>query len=119
MSVNSQNNRIYLDYQATTPIDNKVLEAMLPFYKDFYGNPHSHHHIMGWEADKAITTSKNNVAKLINADPNEIIYTSGATEANNLAIIGVARKMQKQRMPTSRQTEYPKSTPPMRQHVFL
>jgi len=82
---------IYLDMQATTPLDPRVLDAMLPFYAGLYGNPHSRTHAYGWETDKAVEESREHAADLIGADPKEIIFTSGATESNNMSIKGVAR----------------------------
>src|ERR1700712_130631 len=82
---------IYLDMQATTPTDPRVLDAMLPFYTGLYGNPHSRTHAYGWETDTAVEAARKNVADLIGADPKEIIFTSGATESNNMSIKGVAR----------------------------
>lgn len=82
---------IYLDMQATTPLDPRVLDAMLPFYSGLYGNPHSRTHAYGWETDKAIEQAREHVANLIGADPKEIIWTSGATESNNMSVKGVAR----------------------------
>ncbi|KAI9705101.1 MAG: cysteine desulfurase [Candelina mexicana] len=82
---------IYLDMQATTPTDPRVLDAMLPFFTGMYGNPHSRTHAYGWETDKAIEQAREHVANLIGADPKEIIFTSGATESNNMSIKGVAR----------------------------
>merc|ERR1711939_1142952 len=82
---------IYLDMQATTPLDPRVLDAMLPFYAGLYGNPHSRTHAYGWETDKAVEQAREHVASLIGADPKEIIFTSGATESNNMSIKGVAR----------------------------
>merc|ERR1712093_811339 len=82
---------IYLDMQATTPLDPRVLDAMLPFYAGLYGNPHSRTHAYGWETDKAVEQAREHVASLIGAEPKEIIFTSGATESNNMSIKGVAR----------------------------
>jgi cysteine desulfurase len=81
---------IYLDHQATTPIDPQVLERMTPFLGDRFGNPHSSEHALGWEAARAVEESTAQLARLIGADPDEIIFTSGATEANNLALLGLA-----------------------------
>ncbi|KAK0719582.1 pyridoxal phosphate-dependent transferase [Lasiosphaeris hirsuta] len=82
---------IYLDMQATTPLDPRVLDAMMPFYTGFYGNPHSRTHAYGWESEKAVEEARTHIATLIGADPKEIIFTSGATESNNMSIKGVAR----------------------------
>ena len=86
-----RSNTIYADYQATTPLDPQVLERMLPFWKESFGNPHSSDHIVGWNAAEAVRHSQTSVAALIGADSDEIIFTSGATEANNLALLGIAR----------------------------
>lgn len=83
---------IYADYQATTPLDPRVLEKMLPFWGDSFGNPHSNDHVIGWKAAAAVQESLNSVSRLIGADPDEIVFTSGATEANNLALLGLARR---------------------------
>lgn len=82
---------IYLDMQATTPTDPRVLDTMLKFYTGLYGNPHSRTHAYGWETDKEVEKARKHVADLIGADPKEIIFTSGATESNNMAIKGVPR----------------------------
>lgn len=82
---------IYLDMQATTPLDPRVLDAMLPYLTGIYGNPHSRTHAYGWESEKAVEQARENLAKLIGADPKEIIFTSGATESNNMSLKGVAR----------------------------
>lgn len=82
---------IYLDMQATTPVDPRVLDAMIPYYVGVYGNPHSRTHAYGWESEKAVEEAREHVARLIGADPKEIIFTSGATESNNMSIKGVAR----------------------------
>lgn len=82
---------IYLDMQSTTPMDPRVLDAMLPYMTGIYGNPHSRTHAYGWESEKAVEQARENVAKLINADPKEIIFTSGATESNNMSLKGVTR----------------------------
>ncbi|CAG8472465.1 4340_t:CDS:2 [Funneliformis caledonium] len=82
---------IYLDMQATTPTDPRVLDAMMPYFTQQYGNPHSRTHAYGWESEKAVETAREHVADIIGADVKDIVFTSGATESNNLSIKGVAR----------------------------
>ena len=81
---------IYLDYSATTPCDPRVVEKLVPYLHDHFGNPASHSHSYGWEAEKAVEEGRTQIAALIGADPREIVFTSGATEADNLAIKGAA-----------------------------
>ncbi|MFC1659068.1 IscS subfamily cysteine desulfurase [Pseudomonadota bacterium] len=81
---------IYMDYQATTPLDKRVLEVMMPLLTKDFGNPHSSSHSFGWIANKYVEEAREKTAKVINADAKDIIFTSGATESNNLAIKGVA-----------------------------
>jgi cysteine desulfurase len=82
---------VYLDYQATTPCDRRVVEAMMPFFTEAFGNPHSRNHYYGWQAEEAVEQARAQIAHLIGANQREIIFTSGATESNNLALKGVAR----------------------------
>ena len=79
---------IYLDHQASTPVDKCVFEAMLPFYSDSFGNPHSADHILGWQAGQAVENAAAQVASLLDCGNDEVIFTSGATEANNQAVLG-------------------------------
>ncbi|KAI9327468.1 pyridoxal phosphate-dependent transferase [Zopfochytrium polystomum] len=81
---------IYLDVQATSPVDPRVLDATLPFYLQQFGNPHSRTHQYGWESEQAVEDARKHVADLVGADPKEIVFTSGATESNNTSIKGVA-----------------------------
>jgi cysteine desulfurase len=80
-----------MDYSATTPVDPRVVEVMLPYLQGHFGNPASRSHMYGWDAEKAVELARSQVAALVNADPREIIWTSGATESNNLAIKGAAQ----------------------------
>ncbi|WP_199031841.1 IscS subfamily cysteine desulfurase [Ralstonia sp. ASV6] len=81
---------IYMDYSATTPVDPRVVDKMIPYLRESFGNPASRSHPFGWEAEKAVETAREQVAALVNADPREIVWTSGATESDNLAIKGAA-----------------------------
>lgn len=83
---------VYLDYNATTPVDPRVLEAMLPWFTEHFGNAASRTHLYGWTAEEAVATARKQVAKLLRANLKEVVFTSGATEANNLAIKGVVEK---------------------------
>ncbi|KAF8201784.1 pyridoxal phosphate-dependent transferase [Pholiota molesta] len=106
-SLEDKTRPIYLDMQATTPVDPRVLDAMLPFLTDQYGNPHSRTHAYGWEAEQAVEDARKHIADLIGADAKDIVFTSGATETNNMAIKGVARfHKEKKRHIITTQTEH-------------
>ncbi len=90
MNIVKDNVPLYLDYQATTPCDERVVEKMIPYLTEKFGNPHSRNHFYGWEAEKAVEEARDIIAHGLGCDTREVIFTSGATEANNLAIKGVA-----------------------------
>ncbi|GBG73742.1 hypothetical protein CBR_g17082 [Chara braunii] len=105
--VNLAGRPLYLDVQATSPVDPRVLDAMLPYFVEQYGNPHSRTHMYGWESEEAVEKARAQVAHLIGANPKEIIFTSGATESNNISIKGVARfYREKKRHLITAQTEH-------------
>jgi cysteine desulfurase len=104
---------IYLDHHATTPVDGRVLEAMLPFFTEKFGNASSKQHRFGWDANDAVERARKQVAALIGAGTKDIVFTSGATEANNLAIKGIARATEG----TARATEGTESSEGKRNHI--
>ena len=83
---------IYADYQATTPVDPRVIERMEPYWQSLFGNPHSDDHIVGWRAAEAVREAASSIAALIGSDTDEVFFTSGATESNNLALLGLGRR---------------------------
>ena len=84
---------VYFDHQATTPVDDRVLAEMMPHFSDSFGNPHSSDHNLGWASARAIENATARVARLVGADADEVIFTSGATESNNLALLGLGRRL--------------------------
>ena len=90
MSEQDAEDPIYLDHHATTPVDPDVLDRMLPFFRGHFGNAASRDHGFGWRAEEAVEAARKQVARLLGAMPREVVFTSGATEADNLAILGVA-----------------------------
>src|SRR5438046_9648596 len=90
---------IYMDHHATTPIDRRVLDAMMPYLTRVFGNAASSSHVFGWEAEAAVDESRRQDAEAMNASPKEIVFTSGATEGAHLAVLGAARAQRWQRHP--------------------
>ena len=97
IEANGRKMTIYADYQATTPVDPRVLEKMAPYWNELFGNPHSSDHVVGWRSAEAVLDAASSVGALIGADPDEIVFTSGATEANNLALLGLAHRASPER----------------------
>jgi cysteine desulfurase len=91
LQAKSEGRPIYLDMQATTPMDPRVLDKMLPFFTEQYGNPHSRTHAYGWEAESAVDEARQHIADLVGAGAKDIVFTSGATESNNMIIKGIAK----------------------------
>ncbi|HDL84981.1 MAG TPA: aminotransferase class V-fold PLP-dependent enzyme, partial [Candidatus Acetothermia bacterium] len=83
---------LYFDHQASTPVDQRVFQKMSPFFTEMVGNPHSSDHALGWEMSGVVEAAKTSVAGLIGAETDEIVFTSGASESNNLAILGLGRR---------------------------
>jgi cysteine desulfurase len=96
MAARAPETRIYLDYQASTPVDPAVAAAMAPFYSERPGNPHADH-AYGWDASEGVSRAASEIASVISCDPDELIFTSGATEANNLAFLGLIDRAPKGR----------------------
>lgn len=88
-----EENTLYLDYQASAPLDKRVLDVMLPFWENYPANPHSNDHVLGWKSNQAIQNARKKIASALNADADEIIFTSGATEANNFLIKGISQHL--------------------------
>ncbi len=82
---------IFLDFQSSTPLHEKAMTMMMPYFIEKFANPHSNDHILGWQSNQAVQVARDKIAESIDADADEIIFTSGATEANNLAIKGLQR----------------------------
>jgi cysteine desulfurase len=91
LNAKSEGRPIYLDMAATTPMDPRVLDKMLPFFTEQYGNPHSRTHAYGWEAESAVDEARQHIADLVGAGSKDIVFTSGATESNNMIIKGIAK----------------------------
>ena len=89
--------QLYFDYNATTPCDPEVLEAMLPYFREHFGNPSSSHHPYGWLAKSAVEEARSEIASALKTSPDSLLFTSGATESINIILKGVARKNQEER----------------------
>jgi cysteine desulfurase len=107
---------VYLDYNATTPVDERVLAEMLPWFTQNFGNAASRSHLYGWQAEEAVSIARMQVAKLLGAGEKDIVFTSGATESNNLAIKGVFEAFGKEKIILSL---LPPSTKPSSMCVFI
>ena len=106
---------IYLDHHATTPLDERVLDAMLPYLREEFGNAASHTHVFGWRAEAAVEDARERIAERLGAaEPAEIVFTSGATESNNLALLGLAESQRDRRHLVTVATEHPSVLDPCR-----
>ncbi|MBW2382009.1 MAG: cysteine desulfurase [Deltaproteobacteria bacterium] len=105
---------IYLDHHATTPVDPRVLEAMLPYLREDFGNAASSAHVYGWRAEAAVEDARERIAAAIGAEPREVVWTSGATESNNLAILGAAEASRRRRRVVTVTSEHPAVLDPCR-----
>ena len=113
--MSTRNDPVYLDHHATTPLDERVLEAMLPYLREEFGNAASRTHPHGWRAEAAVASARERLADMLGArDPSEIVFTSGATESNNLALLGLAEADARRRHLVTVATEHPSVLDPCR-----